>query len=142
MSRLTSILKNTKSTISNNKRIIENENIIPEIKIGLVNTNQSQFKQNDNKTVDNDGQNDLIFDLTADEIEKVRSSVVEIDTTNKDRRQIIIGMFGGIKNPKNGKRFVIPGVDSTTEDYVYEYAKYMRILVSKPEDFKKIMNWE
>jgi len=117
------------------------ENAIQPVEIQVANSVVSQ-PMDTPKVEDNDGQNDLIFDLTEDEINSIRNSVVQIDTTNKDRRQIIVGMFGGIKNPKTGKRFVIPGVDFSTEDYVYEYAKHMRILVNRPEDFKKIMNWE
>ena len=72
----------------------------------------------------------------------VSTSVVEIDTTNKTREQIIIGMYGTIKNPKTGERFVIPNLDFSSEAYIYEYAEMMRLLVNRPEDFKKIMRWE
>jgi hypothetical protein len=134
MGKLTDLLKAKKPTEK-----IEESSIAPvEVQVANAVVSQPMSQPSEN----NDGQNDLIFDLTEEEIQKVRESVVEIDKTDKNRRQIIIGMFGGIKNPKTGKRFVIPGVDFSTEDYVYEYAKHMRILVNKPEDFKKIMNWE
>jgi hypothetical protein len=84
----------------------------------------------------------IAFDITDVEMEQIRASVVEIDTTDKNRNQIIIGMYGSIKNPRTGKRFVIPGVDYTSENYTYEYADMMRTLVNRPDDFKKIMNWE
>ena len=42
------------------------------------------------------------FFISDEDLEKVRASVVEIDTTNKTREQIIIGMYGTIKNPKTG----------------------------------------
>lgn len=84
----------------------------------------------------------LEFDISDEDLEKVRSSVVEINTDGKNRKQIVIGMYGGIKNPKTGKRFVIPGVDFTSDNYSYSYAEMMRTLVNRPDDFKKIMNWE
>lgn len=82
------------------------------------------------------------FDISEEDLEKVRASVVEIDTADKTREQIVIGMFGSIKNPKTGKRFVIPNLDFSSENYIYEYAEMMRTLVNRPEDFKKIMRWE
>lgn len=82
------------------------------------------------------------FFISDEDLEKVRASVVEIDTTNKTREQIIIGMYGTIKNPKTGERFVIPNLDFSSEAYIYEYAEMMRLLVNRPEDFKKIMRWE
>lgn len=85
---------------------------------------------------------ELGFEISEDDLETVRSSVVNVDTYGKNRRQIIIGMFGSIKNPKTGKRFIIPGVDFSDEDYTYKYAEMMRTLVNRPDDFKKIMNWE
>lgn len=84
----------------------------------------------------------LEFDISDEDLETVRASVVNIDTNGKNRKQIIIGMFGGIKNPKTGKRFVIPSIDFSDEDYTYRYAEMMRTLVNRPNDFKKIMNWE
>lgn len=84
----------------------------------------------------------LEFDISEEDLEKVRSSVVKIDIDGKNRRQIVIGMFGSIMNPKTGKRFVIPGVDYSDYDYTYKYAEMMRTLVNRPDDFKKIMNWE
>ena len=84
----------------------------------------------------------LDFHISDEELKIVRESVVQIDTTDKTREQIVIGMFGGIKNPRTGKRFVIPGVDYSSDDYIYQYAEMMRTLVNRPDDFKKIMNWE
>ncbi len=84
----------------------------------------------------------LDFHISDEELKLVRESVVEIDTADKTRQQIIIGMYGGIKNPRTGKRFVIPGVDYSSDDYIYQYAEMMRTLVNRPDDFKKIMNWE
>lgn len=84
----------------------------------------------------------LDFHISDEELKLVRESVVQIDTTDKTREQIVIGMFGGIKNPRTGKRFVIPGVDYSSDDYIYQYAEMMRTLVNRPDDFKKIMNWE
>lgn len=84
----------------------------------------------------------LDFHISEEELKIVRESVVQIDTTDKTREQIVIGMFGGIKNPRTGKRFVIPGVDYSSDDYIYQYAEMMRTLVNRPDDFKKIMNWE
>lgn len=138
MGKLTNLLKSKHSHTTNR---IEESSIQP-VDVQVANSIVSQPMNSPTKVDDNDGQMDLIFDLTEEELQKVRESVVQIDTTNKDRRQIIIGMFGGIKNPKNGKRFVIPGVDFSTEDYVYEYAKHMKTLVNRPEEFIKIMNWE
>ena len=82
------------------------------------------------------------FDISDEDLEQVRSEIVEISTVGKNRRQIIIGMFGSIKDPTTGKRYIIPGVDCITIDYIYRYAEMMRTLVNKPADFKKIMNWE
>ena len=133
MGRLTDLLRNPKI----------NESTIKTVETNVRNSNIFQSINGEISDVeDNDGQMDLIFDLTEDEIEEIRNSVIDIDTTGKDRREIIIGMFGGIKNPKNGKRFVIPTIDFDTEDYTYQYAKCMQMLVNRPEEFKKIMNWE
>jgi len=85
---------------------------------------------------------ELIGTLTPENYEIVKNSVATIDTTNKDRREIIIGMYGLIKNPSTGKRFVIPTLTWDDEDYTYQYAKYMKTLVNRPDDFTKIMNWE
>lgn len=90
----------------------------------------------------NSESNELIGTLSPENYEKVKSSVVEIDTTDKDRRSIIIGMFGSIKNPITGKRFTIPNLSHSDDDYVYQYAKYMKTLVYRPDEFTKIMNWE
>lgn len=84
----------------------------------------------------------LEFDISESELEQIKASIVEIDTTDKNRQQIVVGMYGGIKNPRTGKRFVIPGIDYASDSYSYEYAEMMRMLVNRPEDFKKIMNWE
>ena len=35
-----------------------------------------------------------------------------------------------------------PNLDFSSEAYIYEYAEMMRLLVNRPEDFKKIMRWE
>lgn len=82
------------------------------------------------------------FDISDADLEQVKSSVVQIDTSDKTRQQIVVGMYGSIKNPRTGKRFAIPGVDYTSGDYSYQYAEMMRMLVNRPDDFKKIMNWE
>jgi len=106
---------------------------------------KTKFFENKNSLsygVISSNENSLEFDISDEDLEKVRASVVKIDTYGKNRKQIIIGMFGGIKNPKTGKRFVIPNVDFTDEDYTYKYAEMMRTLVNRPNDFKKIMDWE
>lgn len=85
---------------------------------------------------------DLDFHISSEDLEKIRKSVVEINTTNKSRVEIVVGMYGDIRDPQTGNRFVIPNLDFSTENYIYEYAETMRTLVNRPEDFKKIMNWE
>lgn len=82
------------------------------------------------------------FHISSEDLEKVKASVNDIDITNKSRTEIVIGMYGSIKNPQTGERFTIPNLDFTSENYIYEYAEMMRTLVNRPEDFKKIMNWE
>ncbi len=85
---------------------------------------------------------ELDFHISSEDLEIIRKSVVEINTTNKSRVEIVIGMYGDIRDPQTGNRFVIPNLDFSTENYIYEYAETMRTLVNRPEDFKKIMNWE
>lgn len=85
---------------------------------------------------------DLDFHISSEDLEKIRKSVVVINTTNKSRVEIVVGMYGDIRDPQTGNRFVIPNLDFSTENYIYEYAETMRTLVNRPEDFKKIMNWE
>jgi len=98
----------------------------------------------DNKSVTQESieTDSLIGTLTKADYDIVKNSVVTIDFTNKSRRDIMIGMYGSITNPSNGKRFVIPNLTSETEDYPYEYAKKMQMLVNNPDTFTKIMNWE
>ena len=84
----------------------------------------------------------LDFNISDEDLATVKSSVVNIDTDGLNRKQIVIGMYGSIKNPQTGDRFVIPGVDFNDEEYIYRYAEMMRTLVNRPDDFKKIMNWE
>jgi len=85
---------------------------------------------------------DFEYDISDENLKKVRDSVVQIDMTGLTRKQIIIGMYGSIVDPTTGKRFVIPGIDFTSGDYTYKYAEMMRTLVDKPKEFEKIMNWE
>ena len=82
------------------------------------------------------------YTISDEDLEKVRASVEKIDMTGKTRSEIIIGMYGSIKNPQTGKRFVIPGIDFMISDYTYKYAEMMRTLVDKPVEFTRIMNWE
>jgi len=84
----------------------------------------------------------LIGTLTPTEYEIVQSQVETIDMTGKNRREIIIGVYGNIKNPKTHDRFVIPNLVWSTEDYVYEYSKYMKTLINRPEEFTKVMGME
>lgn len=83
-----------------------------------------------------------IFELSKEDFEIIKNSVVSIDTTDKKRKDIIIGMYGSIKNPKTGDRFSIPTLSWDDEEYTYQYANYMKTLVNRPEEFKKVMNWE
>ena len=84
----------------------------------------------------------LIGTLTQTEYEIVQSQVESIDMIGKNRREIIIGVYGNIKNPKTNDRFVIPNLVWSTEDYVYEYSKYMKTLINRPEEFTKVMGME
>jgi len=130
MGKLTDLLKSKQTVQSKTKIKHLHENRIASI---------PEYNPIDSSTKEYD---DITFDLTDEEYSEVLDSVVSIDTNGKDRRSIIIGMYGGIKNPQTQKRFVIPGLDYATEDYVYVYSKHMQMLVNTPEDFKKIMNWE
>jgi len=85
---------------------------------------------------------DTIGTLTFDEYQTVKDSIKQIDMRNKTRREIIIGMYGNITNPKTNKRFVIPMLSYQDEDYIYQYAKYMKTLINRPEEFTKIMEME
>jgi len=80
--------------------------------------------------------------LTVDEYQMVKDSIKQIDMNNKTRREIIIGMYGSITNPKTNKRFVIPMLSYQDEDYIYQYAKYMKTLINRPEEFTKVMEME
>ena len=121
MGKLTDLLK-SKSVVGINKK--------PRITENVIATNQ--FVKTDK----------LGFNISEEDLKTVKRSIVEIDMTDKSRKQIIIGMYGGIKNPVTGKRFIIPNVDCTDDDYTYRYAEMMRTLVNRPMDFKKIMDWE
>lgn len=126
MSKLAALLRNKPSDISPNT--------------GKKTT--KLFMEKNEDVVVSPATDGLSFDISEAELEQIRASIVEIDTTDKNRQQIVIGMYGSIKNPRTGKRFVIPGVDFTSDDYSYQYAEMMRLLVNRPDDFKKIMNWE
>ena len=82
------------------------------------------------------------FHISDEDLQKVRDSVVPMDTEGRSKYDIILGMYGNIKDPRTGKSFVIPGVDFSSDDYMFQYAEMMRLLVKRPEEFKKIMNWE
>ncbi len=132
MGKLADLLRNktVSETISNKKK----QTVIKE----ELKTTTNSFLSSKNNT-----NGDMFkFDLTDEEIALIRSKVVEIDMNGKSRKDIIIGMYGLIKNPKDGKRFVIPTLSFEDEEYIYNYANYMKLLVNKPEDFEKIMNWE
>ena len=126
MGTLTNLLKKTPTRKLTKIDVIE-EQIIP---------STMNFSTSTDKSVE------LIGTLTSENYEIVKNSVITIDTTNKNRRDIIIGMFGSIKNPSTGKRFVIPNLSWEDEDYTYQYAKHMKTLVNRPNEFTKIMNWE
>ena len=130
MGKLTDLLKKESQNKVHNATVKLDENILQNVVSQQMVTEPEEQEDT------------ILFDLSAEELAQIKSSVVQIDMNDKNRRQIIIGMFGGIKNPQTGKRFVIPGIDFSTEDYVYSYAKHMQILVNRPNDFKKIMNWE
>lgn len=133
MSKLASLLKANKSNVT-----VSDE----QIKKTPIKNSIMERKSEVGTVVISPNVENLDFHITDEELKLVRESVVQIDTTDKTREQIVIGMFGGIKNPRTGKRFVIPGVDYSSDDYIYEYAEMMRTLVNRPDDFKKIMNWE
>jgi len=85
------------------------------------------------------------YKISAENLQKIKDSVVSIDAeamNNMTRAQIIIGMYGGIKDPETGKRFSIPYLTFSDENYIFRYADFMRTLVHEPETFEKIMNWE
>ena len=128
MSSLSDLLKG-KVVEQNKKQPIQPKVEKLEEKVDLKKTPIQQVEKNE-------------YDISDEDLEKVRASVEKIDMTGKTRREIIIGMYGSIKNPSNGKRFVIPGIDFMISDYTYKYAEMMRTLVDKPAEFNKIMRWE
>lgn len=85
---------------------------------------------------------DPITEFSPEEYQQIKDSVAEIDMTGKTRKEIIIAMYGGIKNPKTNERFSIPLLTWEDEEYTYRYANYMKALVNRPEEFIKIMRWE
>lgn len=123
MGKLTDLLKMGGNTIQNKKDV----STLNEKKVSVSTSPKTE---------------ELDFHISTEDLEKIRKSVVDINTTNKSRVEIVIGMYGDIRDPQTGNRFVIPNLDFSTENYIYEYAETMRTLVNKPEDFKKIMNWE
>lgn len=46
-----------------------------------------------------------------------------------------------IVNPETGMRFDIPMLSTIAPDYFWSYIYYMKIYLSSPEQFKKIMEW-
>ena len=85
------------------------------------------------------------WSISDEDLEAVRNSVVQLEDSAKagmSRQEIIIAMFGGIRNPATGKRFAIPFCEPKEEDYEYKYAENMRTLVNKPEMFERIMNFD
>lgn len=85
------------------------------------------------------------FNISDTDLEKVKNAVNYLDERSMNamtREQIIIGMYGEIKDPSTGERFTIPYLDFSDSQYTFKYADMMKTLVHKPETFKKIMNWE
>jgi len=85
-----------------------------------------------------------IDDIMSDEeYQHILNSVnYECEQEGFSRDQILVKMYGDIVNPKTGKKFSIPNLDYLDPNYVVKYARYMQILVERPKDFVKIMNWE
>jgi len=82
------------------------------------------------------------FKIQKDDMQEIEEMIHYMDVMGKSRDEILIGMYGKIKNPKTGKRFVIPNLYWDMDNYILEYSKIMKILVDKPETFSKIMMWE
>jgi hypothetical protein len=130
MSKLADMLKQTSTKIQTKSSYKISNKIFEDVatSYGVATSNQSNT--------------DTKFDISEENLAKVRASVATIDTTGKDRTQIIIGMYGGIVDPDTGKRYVIPCVNYLETGYIYRYAEMMKTLVDTPDEFKKIMNWE
>ena len=127
MGTLTALLKNNKPVKKETKVKVIEEQTIPFVSFDTVSPAEDT---------------PLIGTLTPENYELVKGLVATIDTNGKSRREIIIGMFGAIKNPTTNKRFNIPNITWDDEDYMYEYAKCMKTLVYRPDEFTKVMNWE
>lgn len=131
MGRLSSLLKTHKadSVKNDNVSVTKPHKIFEKVELTKQETISPETKEG-------------IFDLSIEELEIIKNSVVKIDTTDKKRKDIIIGMYGLIKNPKTGERFNIPTLTWDDDDYIYQYANFMKTLVNRPDEFKKVMNWE
>lgn len=84
--------------------------------------------------------------LTLEEYEeildKVNSRKISDEEAEKmTHREYELKKYGGIVRP-DGKSFMIPGLQVGSENYVYQYAHFMGILVRNPERFLKILNWD
>ena len=140
MSKLSALLKNQLQHDKKPSKLFEEdgyENIgeIPKIdKIAAAKASTKQISQKQKKSFGG---------LEPEDYASVLEMVNELpDEENMTRREIIIGKFGTIKNPKTGENFRIPNVSPEDDDYIYNYASTMMILVQRPADFEKIMNWE
>lgn len=130
MSKLTEILKQTVS-VNKIEKVKPQQIIAEEKKVSSTSREVTKSKTEG-----------LEFNITDEELELVKASVAEIEIEGKTRNEIIIGKYGRIKDPKTGKRFVIPGLTYEDENYIFNYANMMRLLINNTEDFKKIMRWE
>lgn len=45
-------------------------------------------------------------------------------------------------DPKTGKRYSIPMLNTKNPQYFTRYVEYMKLKEKHPEQFQKIMNWE
>ncbi len=85
------------------------------------------------------------WSISEEDLNRVRLSVRDVDSELDQylgRDEYILRRYGHIVDPKTNKRFNIPYLDIKSDDYIFNYAKKMQILVDSPETFKKIMDWE
>jgi hypothetical protein len=142
MSRLIDMLKESVNDKKNN--VVSKKNNV----VSKKNNGDDEKSDRIHPDYDNDKLEPILraIGFTLDEykkiLDRVNSRVIPDDKLKTmTHRKYELEKYGWI-NRSDGKSFMIPGLQVGSEDYVYQYAHFMGILVNNPERFLKIMNWE
>ena len=83
----------------------------------------------------------LITEVTTSDVATVEIQGEGPATIEKKVKDYTDEELFSIVNPETGMRFDIPMLSTIAPDYFWSYIYYMKIYLSSPEQFKKIMEW-